>query len=73
MIVAGGRDPKLLQINTTDLDTDNGSFGFINSTFVGSTRKITSFVSNVCNNDTKSSDNALLLHYRNVFHDLSFM
>ena len=37
VIVAGGLDPELLQINVTDFDTDNGSVGFTNSTFVGST------------------------------------
>ena len=39
VIVAGGRDPKLLQIKTTDFDTDNGSVGLTISTFVGSTEK----------------------------------
>ena len=39
VIVAGGRDPKLLQIKTTDFDTDNGSVGLTISTLVGSTEK----------------------------------
>ena len=39
VIVAGGRDPKLLQIKTTDFDTDNGSDGLTISTSVGSTEK----------------------------------
>ena len=37
VIVAGGLDPELLQIKVTDFDADNGSVGFTNSTFVGST------------------------------------
>ena len=37
VIVAGGRDPKLLHTKTTDLDTDNGSSGRTSCTDVGST------------------------------------